>query len=205
MAYVLGCLFADGSLENSTYIRGKYIRFSSIDRSFVDSIRHLMGSSHTIIKFAKHGKRKAMYFLRIGSHTVYNDLEKLGLFPRKSLTMEFPRIPEFYLSDFIRGYFDGDGSVVIDKYKKNKNNKRLKAIFTSGSSKFLRTLDESLQKHCNIDGPNFYKSNKSFQLVYRSSKARKVLNFLYRDIEDYLYLKRKYDFYQSALRQLNLN
>lgn len=26
MAYILGCYYADGSLEDATYLRGKYIR-----------------------------------------------------------------------------------------------------------------------------------------------------------------------------------
>ncbi len=202
MAYVLGCLFADGSLENSPYIRGKYTRFTSIDYPFVKNIKKFMGSGHTIVKIKPPGNRKTKYYIRIGSHSVYNDLEGLGLFPNKSLTMIFPKIPGNFVSDFIRGYFDGDGSVVIDKYK--KNSKRLKAIFTSGSKYFLQSLDKCLQKYCNINGPNFYNSHRSFQLVYRVSKAKKVLDFIYKDLEDRLYLRRKYLFYKKALRELKL-
>jgi len=205
MAYVLGYLFADGSLENSPYIRGKYIRFSSTDHSFIKKIKRLIGSEHTIVKIKPYGNRKEKHYLRIGSHSVYNDLEKLGLFPNKSLTMHFPKIPQSFLSDFVRGYFDGDGSVILDKYKKDKQAKRLKAIFTSGSEKFLKSLDSYLQKYCNIKGPNFYNSHRSYQLVYRNSKAKKVLDFIYRDLEDHLFLKRKHVFYKKALRQLNLN
>ncbi len=205
MAYVLGYLFADGSLENSPYIRGKYIRFSSTDRSFIKKIKRLIASEHTIVKIKPYGNRKKKHYLRIGSHSVYNDLEKLGLFPNKSLTMHFPKIPQSFLSDFVRGYFDGDGSVILDKYKKDKQAKRLKAIFTSGSKKFLKGLDSHLQKYCNINGPNFYNSHRSYQLVYRNFKAKKVLDFIYRDLEDHLFLKRKYVFYKKALRQLSLN
>ncbi|MFC1621555.1 LAGLIDADG family homing endonuclease [Candidatus Omnitrophota bacterium] len=205
MAYVLGCLYADGSLENSPYIRGKYIRFSSTDLSFVKNLRSFMSSEHTIVKIKPDGNRKVKYYLRIGSHAVYSDLEKLGLSPRKSLTMAFPYIPDLFVSDFVRGYLDGDGSIVIDKYKKNKNAKRLKTVFTSGSEMFLRKLDESLRQYCNIDGPNFYKSHKSFQLVYRCSKAKKVLDFIYKDLRERLFLDRKYTAYREALELLNLN
>jgi len=135
MAYVLGCLFSDGSLENSPYIRGKYIRFASVDLDFIRNIRRLMDSGHTIVKINADGNRKTKYYLRIGSHSIYKDLEGLGLFPNKSLTMAFPEIPSFFVADFVRGYFDGDGSVIIDKY---------------------------LQKFCNIGRPNFYNSHRSF-------------------------------------------
>lgn len=204
MSYVLGSLFADGSLEDSPYIRGKYIRFASTDRTFVQRVKHLMGSGHKIVRIEPNGNRKVKYYIRIGSRSVYSDLEKLGLFPNKSLSMTFPAVPDFYMADFIRGYFDGDGSVVIDRYKKNKPGKRLKAIFTSGSKEFLQKLDGCLQKCSNIDGSNFYNSHRSFQLIYRRSKAKKVLDFIYKDLGDNLYLRRKYLFYNRALRELRL-
>ena len=202
MAYVLGFLFADGSLENSPYIRGKYIRFSNTEPSIIKKIKRIMDSKHRIVKMHPPGNRKVKYFLRIGSHLLYNDLEKLGLFPNKSSTMTFPKVPDSFISDFVRGYFDGDGSVIIERYKRDKKYKRLKAIFTSGSKKFLISLDRCLQGFCNIDGPNFYNSHRSFQLVYRSLKAKKVLDFLYKDLEDSLYLRRKYLVYKKALKQL---
>lgn len=202
MAYVLGCLYSDGSLENSPYIRGKYVRFSNTEYDFVKNIRHLMGSEHTITRFEAHGNRQEKYLLRIGSHSLYNDLEALGLFPNKSLTMEFPSVPESYLADFIRGYLDGDGSVIIEKYKKDRDDRRLKAIFTSGSKIFLESLDKCLQDFCYIKGPNLYNSHRSYQLVYRNWKAKKVLDFIYRNVNNSLYLKRKYCTYKKAIKEL---
>src|SRR3989338_7390684 len=202
MAYVLGCLYSDGSLENSPYIRGKYVRFSSTEYDFVKNIRRLMGSEHTITKFEAYDNRKEIYRLRIGSHSLYNDLEALVLFPNKSLTIGFPEVPASYLADFIRGYLDGDGSVIIEKYKKDSDNRRLKAIFTSGSKRFLESLDKYLQDYCCIDGPNLYNSHNSYQLVYRSWKAKKVLEFIYKNVKVPLYLKRKYFTYKKAIKEL---
>ncbi|MCX5692982.1 MAG: hypothetical protein NTX47_04795, partial [Candidatus Omnitrophica bacterium] len=125
-----------------------------------------------------------------------------GLFPNKSLTMEFPNIPESYLADFIRGYLDGDGSVIIEKYKKDREDRRLKTIFTSGSKKFLESLDKCLQNYCCIDGPNLYNSHRSYQLVYRGWKAKKTLDFIYKDVSDPLYLRRKYSTYRKAIKEL---
>ncbi|MDO8603425.1 MAG: LAGLIDADG family homing endonuclease [Candidatus Omnitrophota bacterium] len=166
------------------------------------NIRHLMGSEHTITRFEAHGNRQEKYLLRIGSHSLYNDLEALGLFPNKSLTMEFPSVPESYLADFIRGYLDGDGSVIIEKYKKDRDDRRLKAIFTSGSKIFLESLDKCLQDFCYIKGPNLYNSHRSYQLVYRNWKAKKVLDFIYRNVNNSLYLKRKYCTYKKAIKEL---
>ncbi|MEL3972227.1 LAGLIDADG family homing endonuclease [Rossellomorea oryzaecorticis] len=34
-----------------------------------------------------------------------------GIQPNKSLSIQLPTIPDSYLNHFIRGYFDGDGSI----------------------------------------------------------------------------------------------
>lgn len=39
MAYVLGFMFADGSLEDASYLRGKYVRVSSTDKDRVVAMR----------------------------------------------------------------------------------------------------------------------------------------------------------------------
>ena len=57
--------------------------------------------------------------LAIVSDKLSSALSKLGGTPRKSLTLEFPKfIPKHLMSHFIRGYFDGDGSVWNGKRKK---------------------------------------------------------------------------------------
>ena len=44
-----------------------------------------------------------------------NDLINLGCIPNKSLILLPPKLKDEFISHFIRGYFDGDGS--IGKYK----------------------------------------------------------------------------------------
>lgn len=48
MAYVLVFLYADGSLEDSTYIRGKYLRVSSIDKEVIELIKSSLQAQHPI-------------------------------------------------------------------------------------------------------------------------------------------------------------
>jgi len=49
MAYVLGYWYADGSLEDASYLRGKYIRVTSIDKSTIEKIRDWLDSEHAIV------------------------------------------------------------------------------------------------------------------------------------------------------------
>jgi hypothetical protein len=68
----------------------------------------------------------------------------LGGTENKSLTLEFPEVPKEYLPDFIRGYFDGDGSIM-----RLKNN-RVNSAFTCGSKKFLIKLHQALKENAGV-------------------------------------------------------
>src|SRR3989344_1919719 len=121
MAYVLGYIYADGSLNDSPYMRGKYVQVSSVDKSSIERIKRWLDSEHKITEAKPTFIGGRICFkLRIGSHKIYNDLFRLGLYPNKSLTVKFPRIPKKYFSHFVRGYFDGDGCIYFEK-RKGKN------------------------------------------------------------------------------------
>ncbi len=195
MAYVLGIWFADGSLEDASYIRAKYIRFTSTDYPLVFQLRHILGAKHPIKTLApttENGKKR--YFLRIGDHEIYNDLINLGLYPRKSLSMQFPQVPDKTLPDFIRGYLDGDGSVLIERAKNI-----IKVIFTSGSRDFLQSLALAITKSCGLKQGKVYNSHRSYQLQYTSKKALKLLAHLYCHLENMPYLDRKHQVYHKYL------
>lgn len=195
MAYVLGFLFADGSLEDAPYLRGKYIRFVSINREIILKIKKAISSKHTIyeIKPATE-KQHRKYLLRIGSNKIYKDLSKFGLSPNKSLTMKLPKIPKKYFADFVRGYFDGDGCVFVEFGRGRKHQKifkGLKTIFTSGSEAFLEALSNSLLKACRLSKKSVYISRRAFQLRYGTADSVKLFYWMYKKLKGQVYLRRK--------------
>jgi intein/homing endonuclease len=202
MAYVLGYLYADGSMENSFYIRGKYVRVTSTDRDRIESIHALLESGHAIAIEKAWGNRKQRYCLRIGNKKLYESLIKRGVTPRKSFTMIFPIVPDQYLGDFTRGYFDGDGCARIDTVRGHP--KRLLAIFTSGSRSFLEGLHERLQKAINVTGNGLYKHGSAvgtYQLRYSTRDALKLFLLMYSPaLGSKLHLSRKYDIFMRYLR-----
>ncbi|TSC91206.1 MAG: intein homing endonuclease-related protein [Parcubacteria group bacterium Licking1014_17] len=194
MAYVLGYLYADGSLEDASYLRGKYLRVTSVDRDSIVRIRKWLESEHTIV-VSKPPIGRIRYLLRIGSHKIYDSLTKLGLYPNKSLTIKFPAIPDKYLSDFVRGYMDGDGCVSLYTKKGKKKDvivKKLSVIFTSGSFDFLSSLCEILRRKLQLDQGNVYKCQRCFQLRYSTNDSIKLFPFLYRKNLKDLFFKRKF-------------
>ena len=199
-AYVLGFIFADGSLENAPYIRGKYLRVTNTDYSVIKQIRRAIGSAHKFAITPATGNRKKKYLLRIGSHVIFNDLERLGVHPKKSNNMNFPNVPSKFLSDFVRGYFDGDGTIAVENIK-NKPHNRLKVIFTSGSKEFLLSLANALNKWCCVKLVKIYNSHRSYQLSYRSKDALNALRFIYKTAnkEGALYMDRKYNKFKQLI------
>lgn len=109
MAYVLGFLFADGSV--STYSLVADVTRS--DEQILHFIRHELGLITPIRHYiATNPSTKPYARLVVNSKRVVRQLNRLGMKSGKTYLDEpFPEVPEDCLRDFIRGYFDGDGSV----------------------------------------------------------------------------------------------
>lgn len=204
MAYVLGYWFADGNLlDASHYMRGKYVSVVSIDESTILKFKKLLSSEHRIIKVqpSYFGGRHS-YLLRIGSHKLFDALTRRGLYPNKSLTIGFPIVPRKFLPDFVRGYFDGDGCVHIERSSGSKDQiiiKRLRTIFTSGGRKFLDGLISELEKS-GVVGGRVFASHRSFQLVYPTDSSVDIFRFMYQNAKHPLFLERKCDKYSEYFR-----
>ena len=203
MAYVLGFIAADGSLEDAPYLRGKYLRITSSDLEILEKLKRTMDSGHrfitikpkTILIRGKQYISKEKYMLRVGSHEIYNDLVKLGITPHKSKTIQFPKVSHGCLSHFVRGYLDGDGC--INFYNKKR---RLSVTFTSGSQLFLEQLSKIISSLLDLKTHIAFRNNGAFQLKYSTREAVPFLKFIYSDVTNKLYLERKYKIFSDFLR-----
>jgi len=81
----------------------------------------------------------AIFRLEICHARLCDRLFVLGLTPRKSLTMQFPQVPRDCIRHFVRGCWDGDGSVL-----RTTDGRRLIAKFGCGSSAFVEGMLEAL-------------------------------------------------------------
>jgi intein/homing endonuclease len=203
MVYVLGYLYADGSLSDCGYIRAKYISVTSIDRDRIELFKRLLKSAHNIkVEPPPTKNSHARYTLRIGSHKLYKKLGELGLYPNKSLNVKFPQIPKPLLNHFIRGYFDGDGCVFLEKSIGINGQpilKRLLVALTSGSSDFLRDLGQIIGKIIHKNETKIYNSHRSYQLRYNTSDTIKLFEFMYNSVHGDLFMRRKYNKFKEYL------
>lgn len=118
-AYVLGILYADGSLDKGEWKVS--ISLIEKDLSVLKFIKNELESTRPFF-FNERNKKNSnfqnSYNLSVNSKALWEGCYKWGLTPNKTFTTTFPlNIPSEYYSDFIRGYFDGDGYVSKTGYR----------------------------------------------------------------------------------------
>ena len=93
-----------------------------------------------------------------------------------------------FFSDFIRGYFDGDGNIFDGSGKPGKR----KISFT-GTKEFLTWVKNIISVTVeNTTGSLYQKRGSSiYRLEYWTHQADKILLFMYDN--EYIHLKRKYE------------
>jgi intein-encoded DNA endonuclease-like protein len=197
-AYVLGFLFADGSIDVNS--RGsKYISLQITDLKLLRSIRKELCSTHKISKRKGFGNQKNIYRLQIGSKEMFADLLRHGLSERKARTMNFPKVPKKYLTDFVRGYFDGDGNVWVGiGHKDQKETLVIQTSFTSASNSFLKGLREALLDQ-GINGSLTCRKSYS-RLSYSILASIELYAFMYKNCESGLFLSRKRRVFEKFIK-----
>lgn len=138
-AYLLGYIFSDGCLSYDKHSKRERITIVSNDFQIIKEFHKIMTPNKSIYQQGKSYK--------IVSNNP-NDIEILksyGITYNKSLSINFPDISEKLIPDFIRGVFDGDGSVYINKTKSNNiTYEYLNVSFTTGSICFANGLINAL-------------------------------------------------------------
>ena len=142
-AYWLGAIYADGNIAASDKYGAYHSSFSSIDKDWIEMFKSDISYEGPLV--CEHHKKydKDIWKLNFGNREITRQLIQIGCTPAKSMTMEFPTLPEKLVHHFIRGYFDGDGCVFLSqptwRYKES-DEILVKATITSGSKSFLERL-----------------------------------------------------------------
>ena len=199
VAYILGFLFADGNIVK-TKRNTHFMAIYSADFDLMFSMREAIGSNHKIgIRNIETG---GVYVIQIGSKELFHDLGRFGLSPNKAKRMRIPEIPEKYVSDFIRGYFDGDGCVWYGLVHKNRTKLAtvLRVCFTSASFEFLSGL-LSLLKCRGIIGGSLFRSKKGnySRLQFGMLNSLKIYEIMY-NAPHRLFLGRKKLVFEKCMK-----
>lgn len=142
-SYWLGFIMADGTVQDTCKKGSMQLHIHIANRDLIHLYKFNKAiDSNNKISICGDGSVKSYH----SSDILCEALISHGCTPRKSLTLKFPNIQENLLSHFVRGYFDGDGSVCLHKG-------RLFIQF-QGTKEFIDVLQEKI-------GTNYKPQNPS--------------------------------------------
>ena len=183
MSYVLGFWWADGCMFDSLFS----ISQKKEDGYILQDIAQVMGYKGPIRVI-----RDKYCILDINSRQITNAIFNMGGEEKKSLKCKLPYIPSKYFCDFVRGVFDGDGSISVYDYG------AVDVSITSGSNEFVYALCNALIDHIKgIDCKVSSLKGKYYRI--RISKKNAILfgDYIYSSPSS-LYLKRKQKKFKEA-------
>lgn len=217
-AYWLGFLYADGcildmKLSDGTKIpRTIQISLSINDIEILKMFMEDIQLEKKIYIGKAYNKKSVTEYCRIqiGSNKMCMDLIKNGCTQRKTKTLQFPsNIKENLLRHFIRGYFDGDGSVYFTErmqYDKRRGKEYLQQNFCcnfKGTLSFLSSLEKILNKNMIDTRPIRKGHGDVYSLEF--GKRESMINFFHYIYDDSnRYLRRKYNKFIETFEYLNL-
>lgn len=190
-AYILGFIYADGYVGNHNdfciALSDKCKDNYKILDIFRNELKTELRVNHTIDK-----NGYGHYVFKFSNEKIVSQLNKLGVFPCKSLLLEdLPNIPQEMFYHFIRGYFDGDGSIFTyyDSYDKRERY----CMEILGTPNFLMKMQRIIEIECQIKMPKLHNVNRVHNLTRISCKGVKKLivirDYLYKDAHYYLTYK----------------
>ncbi|WP_344912059.1 LAGLIDADG family homing endonuclease [Amphibacillus indicireducens] len=112
MAWILGLFITDGCVNKSI----SRVSLTQKNQTILHLVAKYMIADYILMKSYK---TRTTATLNINSKEIKYDLMNLGVLPNKSLTVQFPSVPDEFLSSFIRGVVDGDGWVQKKGYVMN--------------------------------------------------------------------------------------
>ena len=194
-AYAVGLLTADGCLSKD----GRHIDLTSKDKVQVQLFKKCLGLETKLgLKYS--GAGNLAYHTQFGDVLFYNFLLSIGLSPAKSKTIQSVAIPKEYFIDFLRGYFDGDGSSYSYYDPVFKKSFRFYVSFISASPPFIHWLRKEIESLVGIRGFVAGWRDKSYvQLKYSKKEAVLLCRRMYYST-DIPCLRRKRFKVQKALR-----
>lgn len=191
--YWAGFLAADGCVDLKNRVR---VMLKYDDINHLEKLRTFLQSTHTISSNTEKYNRCSF---ELTSAHICEILElNYGIIPNKTNSLEFYKLPDTYMPHFLRGYFDGDGSVCESFSNKNSITASIYATFSSGSRHFSEGLFSYLQGKLKLGGHlQEFDGSTKWQLKFNTNDAKTLLRYMYENSN--IYLDRKHALYQKLV------
>lgn len=197
-SYILGLIYSDGCLSFDSHTQKYRISISMNEKELMQQIQKIMTPYKKLYDYKHPRGKQATYSVISTNKKDISFLRTLGMTERKSLTLSFPDIDKIYLPHFIRGYFDGDGSIYVNTTTTHykgiiKKYYYTNVSFTTGSKKFATKLQNILMNNCikctlvkdsRVDNSSWYVK------IYNQDNVINFYYYIYTNSK--LYLERKH-------------
>lgn len=191
-AYWLGFIAADGSIINNG--NALEIKLARKDKNhllkFINAIDGDVNMVKDRMQKSSNGKYYPISRLLVVCKKLCSDLNDLGVVPKKGNILRFPtNMPSHLISHYLRGYFDGDGSICTNGC--NKNGSKRWSVNIIATYEFL---DEFMNHITNIGITKVKLQRKENMSVWNKvgiNQIRTFLKYLYENSNIYLYRKHK--------------
>lgn len=186
-AYILGFIYADGNISTSK--NSISICLKRTDREILEKIKKCMNSNYPLYETT--GQYSIEYpvtekvLFSVSSKELKEDLINIGCIPKKSDILSFPDIDDSLVHHFMRGYFDGDGTVFIE----NQNGNIRTGIIST--YEFCKIFLDKLNLSENIAIHKEKRTNKNvhYFTIAKLEQVKATYDFLYKDAT--IFLERK--------------
>lgn len=192
-AYWLGFFMADGCVTEDDRIR---LMLQKSDIAQLEKFKNFVGCEHKISYTDKYPNRVSLEFTSKEIATIF---KQYNIIPRKTLiaTPPDPEIFKEYFSDYLRGFFDGDGTISESFSNKNSATATLYTGFAIAKQSY-NWLDNILTNILNISYKKFEKENM-YSITMNTNKSKTLLSYLYETSQYENRLDRKYDLYVKTI------
>lgn len=193
MAYILGFLASDGTVrKDKNEIK---LSLSSIDKEILEKMQKEIGGRPIQDYITQKGFSVSSWTLT--SQKIKEDLQKYSIVPNKTFCLKPPiLLPKVYWIDYIRGYFDGDGSI-----NSLQNGKSLRWQICSATPEILEWIVNFLYTDYNIPKVSILSQKRKgvlYYFQYSTRATQEIYKILY--TPNSFFLKRKKDYFQEIIR-----
>lgn len=186
-AWILGMYAADGYLPITKGAKYRItLSLAEKDEEILHRIAAELEYEGPIYHYKQKLKGEDYPFvsLSFSSKILREKFESYGIVNAKTFKLEhLPSIPDEYMLDFIRGFIDGDGSIMGSKTTK------VCLSITCASENFLKEIASFFKRNFNISEPTIHQDHNNKSIRYYKQDTLTIGALLYHN--DYLALERK--------------
>lgn len=180
--WFIGMMGADGSIKNDRHI--SISQSNKVGKDILEYIKKMLNFQGNITKSNNSNA------INVTNTKIVSMLRVHGVVKNKTLVFKPTNIKKKYAKSFLRGYFEGDGSVGI-----YRNNKKIEYLCTSfvGTEEFISWSKEYLPIGYRLR--HITRCKNLYEIRYNGKNAIRFLEWLYEN--DTLYKSYKYDIFKS--------